>query len=122
VLVGLKVIEVNTGGVTVTTTVLVIPACVAEIVTGVDDGTGVLVTGNVTFVAPDGTVTEAGTLATAGLELDRAAVAPAVSAFALRLTRLAVLVTPPTRLTGEAVTELRTAGRTVIRADRVTPP
>jgi hypothetical protein len=98
------------------------PAYVAEIVTGVEDGTGVLDIGNVAFIAPAGTVTDAGTVATAGFELDRATVVPSAAAFPERFTRLAVLVTPPTRLTGDAVTELSAAGRTVSSADRVTPP
>src|SRR5713101_2639860 len=88
-------------GVTVSSAVLVAPPKLAEMVAKVDAVTDTVVTVNVALVAPAGTVTlpTAGTLAAAGLLLERVTTAPPVGAAALRVT-VATEELPPTTLVG----------------------
>ena len=91
-------------GVTVSSAVLVTPPKLAEIVAEVDAVTDTVVTVNVALVAPAGTVTlpTAGTLAAAGLLLERVTTAPPAGAAALRVT-VATEELPPTTLVGFSV-------------------
>ena len=91
-------------GLTVSVADWVTPLKVAEIVTGVavDTGVVVMVKADET-VAPWATVTDAGTEAIAGLELERETAAPPASAGALSVAVLAVVETPPAMLCGESV-------------------
>ena len=86
---------------TVSTAVLVAPPKLAEMVGEVDAVTDTVVTVNVALVAPAGTVTlpTAGTLAAAGLLLERVTTAPPAGAAALRVT-VATEELPPTTLVG----------------------
>lgn len=70
------------------------------------------------------TVTDAGTTATAGLELDRLTTAPPVGASPSKYTTFAVVDSPPVTFAGDNTSELGTAGRTpkpVLARDPVTP-
>src|SRR2546425_12367906 len=77
------------------------PPNVAEMVAEVDAVTDTVVTVNVALVAPAGTVTlpTAGTLAAAGLLLERVTSAPVAGAAALRVT-VTTEELPPTTLVG----------------------
>src|SRR3989441_668152 len=88
-------------GVTASSAVLVTPPKLAEIVAEVDAVTDTVVTVNVALVAPAGTVTlpTAGTLAAAGLLLERVTTAPPAGAAALKVT-VATEELPPTTLVG----------------------
>src|SRR3989442_9825610 len=88
-------------GVTVSSAVLVTPPKLAEIVAEVDAVTDTVVTVNVALVRPAGTVTlpTAGTLAAAGLLLERVTTTPPAGAAALRVT-VATEELPPTTLVG----------------------
>ena len=66
--------------------VLVTPAYDAEMVTGVDAVTALVLTVNVALLAPAVTVTLAGTVAAVVLSLDRETAAPPLGAGPLRLT------------------------------------
>ncbi len=92
------------GGATVKTALLVAPPNEPEIVTGVDEATGCVVTVNVLLVLPAATVTLAGTVATAVLLLDSVTTAPPLGAAALRVT-VPVEELPPTAVAGLTVTE-----------------
>src|SRR5438445_11843890 len=76
------------GGETVSSAVLVTPPKEAEMVAEVDAVTDTVVTLNVALVTPAGTVTlpTGGTLAAAGLLLERVTTAPPAGAAALRVT------------------------------------
>ena len=74
------------GGLTVNTAVRVTPAKVAEIVTGVEAVTAVVVMVKVALVAPAATVTLAGAAATVALALLRLTTAPPVGAPAVKVT------------------------------------
>jgi hypothetical protein len=91
-------------GVTVSSAVLVTPPKLAERVAEVDAVTDTVVTVNVALVAPAGTVTvpTRGTLAAAGLLLERVTAAPPAGAAALRVT-VATEELPPTTLVGFSV-------------------
>ena len=80
------------------------------------------VTANVAEVVPCATVTLAGTLAAAGLELDNETTAPPVGAAAVSVT-VPVPVCPLTIVLGLTVTLLSVAvgGLMVMMADFVTP-
>src|SRR3989442_351583 len=116
-------------GVTVSSAVLVTPPKLAEIVAEVDAVTDTVVTVNVALVAPAGTVTlpTAGTLAAAGLLLERVTTAPPAGAAALRVT-VATEEEPLATLAGlsvraESVTGGGGAGgETVSSAVLVRPP
>src|SRR2546427_4769327 len=91
-------------GVTASSAVLVTPPKLAEIVAEVDAVTDTVVTINVALVAPAGTVTlpTAGTLAAAGLLLERVTTTPPAGAVALNVT-VATEELPPTTLVGFSV-------------------
>jgi hypothetical protein len=107
---------------TVNVTVLVTPK-VAVITTEVFAMTGLVVIVNVAEVAPEGTVTAAGTCATFVLLLDRATEAPPAGAGPLSVT-VPVELAPPTTVAGVRVKVDRVTGVgafTVRVAVRVTP-
>ena len=89
-------------------------------VTGVLLVTGLVVTVNVAVVVPDGTVTLAGTWATAVLPLDSATTAPPVGAAAANVT-VPVDEVPPATEAGFTVTVLSDPVITDRLADCVTP-
>jgi hypothetical protein len=110
--------------VTVSVAVLVTPPCAADRVTEVLAVTDLVVTVNVALEAPAGTVTLAGTVATAVLLLESATTAPPDGAAPLSVT-VASEVLPPVTLVGlrtseESVTPLA-CGVTVSAAPLVTP-
>ena len=74
--------------------------------TGVEAVTARVVTVNVALVAPAGMVTLAGTVATAGLSLERETMTPPVRADPLSVT-LPVEGDPPLTLVGFSVSEVR---------------
>src|SRR2546427_10182383 len=88
-------------GVPVSSAVLVTPPKLAEIVAEVDAATDTVVPVNVALVRPAGTVTlpTAGTLAAAGLLLERVTTTPPAGAAALRVT-VTTEELPPTTLVG----------------------
>ena len=90
------------------------------IVTDVEDATGSVVTLKVAVVAPAATVTLAGTVAAAVLELVSVTTAPEGGALPVRVT-VPVELTPPKTLVGASVTEVKAAGVTVKVAVCVTP-
>jgi len=123
-LVGLRLIEtsVGGGGVTVSAADRVTPPDVAEIVTVCADVTAFVGNENPTVVAPAGTVTLAGTAATAALLLDSATTAPPAGAAALSVT-VPVDALPPVTLVGWRLSSVSDgAGVTVSWTDRVVPP
>jgi len=95
----------------------------AEMVTVVVTITTDVLTVNVALVAPAGTVTLAGTLATEGLLLERETTTPPLGAGPLNVT-VAVEELPPVTLDGLRLSEDRVGrggGVTVSEADRVVP-
>src|SRR2546422_431178 len=112
--------ERRTGcGFTVRVAGRVTPLYTAEMVTGVDAATVLVVTVNVGLVAPAGTVTLPGTVA-AVLLLDRVTDAPPAGARPFSVTG-PVEVPPPVTVVGFSASERRAAGFTVSMAVRVTP-
>ena len=114
-LVGFSVSEARVGpgggwGVTVSEAVCVTPAYDAEIVTGVELATAIVVTCTVARVSPAATVMLAGTVAAEVLLLDRETTVPAVGAGPLSIT-VPVDGLPPLTLVGLTVS-----------ADSVTEP
>jgi hypothetical protein len=108
-LVGLSVTEERAGSACITTVseaVLVTPAYDAEMVTGVDVVTALVLTVNIALLAPTGTVTLKGTLA-APLSLVSSTCAPPVSAGPLSVTVPVEDCAPPVTLVGFSVTEDR---------------
>jgi len=97
------------GGVTVRAAVRVTPEYDAESVTEVEEVTASVDTWKVALLAPDGTVTVAGTVATAVLLLERDTSAPPVGAGALSVT-VPVEGEPPFTLVGFRATEDNVAG------------
>jgi hypothetical protein len=91
--------DVTATGIRVNVKLLLTPPQSAEIVTGVEAATGVVVIANVADVAPPGTVTVAGAAAD-GDELCKFTTAPPAGAGAFRYTVFAVVVTPPTAEAG----------------------
>ena len=83
-------------------------------VTEVEAGTARVVTVNVALVAPVGTVTLAGTVATAVLLLERETMAPPVGAGPLSVT-LPVEGDPPLTLVGFSASEVRVGGGVTVR-------
>jgi hypothetical protein len=118
-LIGWRVSDANVtgGGFTVSVAVLVAPPPLAEIVTIVAVGTGLVATAKVTVVVPLGTVTALGTLAAAVLPLDSVTTIPPPEAGAFR--RMVPVDEPPpttfdgTRLT--EVTEIRGGGASTVQ-------
>ena len=90
--------------------VLVTPAYDAEMVTGVDAVTALVLTVNVALLAPAATVTLAGTVAVDVLLLERETAAPPVSAGPLSVTVPVEDCTPPVTLAGFSVSEDRVGG------------
>src|SRR5260221_12665866 len=106
-LVGFSVSALRVGpgggwGVTVSEAVCVTPAYDAEIVTGVELATAIVVTCTVARVSPAATVTLAGTVAAEVLLLDRETTVPAVGAGPLSIT-VPVDGFPPLTLVGFTV-------------------
>ena len=87
--------------------VLVTPAYDAEMVTGVDAVTALVLTVNVALLAPAATVTLAGTVAVDVLLLERETAAPPVSAGPLSVTVPVEDCPPPVTLVGFSVSEER---------------
>jgi hypothetical protein len=85
---------------------LVTPAYDAEMVTGVDAVTALVLTVNVELLAPAATVTLAGTVAVDVLLLERETVAPPAGADPLSVT-VPVEGDPPVTLVGFSVSEER---------------
>src|SRR2546426_10549385 len=118
------------GGVIVSRAVLVRPPKLAEMVAEVDAVTDTVVTVNVALVAPPGTVTfpTAGTLAAAGLLLERVTSAPPAGAAAVKVTVPVEDAGPATLVGFSASAESVTGGGggggglTVSRAVLLTPP
>jgi len=129
-LVGFSVSEARVGpgggwGVTVSEVVCVTPAYDAEIVTGVELATAIVVTCTVARVSPAATVMLAGTVAAEVLLLDRETTAPPLGAGPLSIT-VPVDGFPPLTLVGLTVSALRVGlgggwGVTVSGAVCVTP-
>ena len=90
--------------------VLVTPAYDAEIVTGVDAVTALVLTVNVALLAPAATVTLAGTVAVDVLLLDRETATPPLGAGPLSVTVPVEVCTPPVTLVGFSVSEERVGG------------
>ena len=86
--------------------VLVVPVYDAEMVTGVDAVTALVLTVNVALLAPAAIVTLADTLA-APLLLESSTCAPPVSAGPLSVTVPVEVCTPPVTLVGFSVSEER---------------
>ena len=94
-------------------------------VTGVDAATALVVTAKVALVAPAGTVTLEGTLATAVLLLESVTWAPPAGAGPLSVTVPVEDCTPPTTLVGFSVSDERGGGAegvTVREAVLLIPP
>ena len=89
---------------------MVTPAYDAEMVTGMDAVTALVLTVNVALLAPAATVTLAGTVAVDVPLLDRETAAPPVSAGPLRVTVPVEDCTPPVTLAGFSVSEERVGG------------
>jgi len=102
---------------------LVVPVYDAEMVTGVDVATALVLTVNVALLAPAATITLVGTVAAALLPLERETVAPPAGAGPLNVT-VPVEGDPPVTLVGFSVSEERVGracGSTVSEAVLVTP-
>lgn len=117
---GVSSIDLRPAGKTVIVVCKLMPSKPAEIVTGVDAVTGLVVIVNVALVSPPGMVTDAGTAATAGLLLDNATITPFDGAAPLRVMVPDVAL-PPVTLGGSSVADVTAGGRTVNVADCVTP-
>ena len=108
-------------GLTVSVAVLLTALYVPVIVTEVLAATDEVVTVKFALVAPAGTVTLAGTVATDGLLLDNATMAPPLGAAAVSVA-VPVALVPPVTLAGLTLTALRLAdGATVSVVVRVVP-
>ena len=121
---GLRLRPVNVGldeaaGATVSTAERDTPPAVAEMVTELVWVTDIVVTVNVVLVEPPGTVTLAGTDATAGLLLARATLCPPEGALADRVM-LPVTCAPPVTLVGLRATldGVGAAGAVTVQPDR----
>ena len=93
----------------------------AQIVTEVEAVTAVVDTVKFAALAPAGTVTLAGTVATAGLVLRSATTAPPAGAAALRVT-VPIEAAPPVTLWGLRLNEERLGRVTVSTAELLAPP
>ncbi len=87
--------------------VLVTPAYDAEMVTGVDAVTALVLTVNVALLAPAATVTLAGTVAVDVPLLDRETATPPLGAGPLSVTVPVEVCPPPVTLVGFSVSEER---------------
>src|SRR5690349_13867139 len=115
-------IEVSARGATVSVAVRVTPLAVAVMVTGVAAATAVVVMTNVAWVAPCGTVTLAGTAATAGSDELRFTAIPAAGAAPPITTLLPLNAVPPTVVVDPSVREVSPTGFSVRFAVLVTLP
>jgi hypothetical protein len=118
---GEKVTDVGTGALTVSVADFEVEPCEPVIVTVAFVAVGIVVTVNVTEVAPDGTVTDVGTVATAVLLEASVIVVPAEPAGLVRVT-VPVTEVPPVTADGETVTLERALGLIVRFADCVVGP
>lgn len=100
--VGFKTRDARLAGLTVTDAVIAVCCFTAEIVTGVAAATPSVVTVNVTDVAPEGTVTEVGTVAAAVFELKMKTGTPPVGA-AGEIVTVPVTLLPPMTVAGASV-------------------
>jgi len=89
--------------------------------TEVDDDTGLVLTVKVPLVAPAGTITLEGTVATPVLLLESRTWAPPAGAGPLSVTVPVEDCAPPTTLVGFSVSEETVGGVTVSEAVRVLP-
>jgi hypothetical protein len=110
--IGLKLKELKATGAMVKAAVLEELPLVAVMVTEVEAETANVVTVNVAVVLPDATVTEAGTVAAAGLLLDKVTVIPPVGADAANVT-VAWEEVPPVTEVGLKLKALKATGATV---------
>jgi len=117
---GLTLSEESVGGVTVSEAVRVAPPYDPEIVTEVDDPTGLVLTVKVAVVPPPGTVTLAGTVAAPVLLLDSDTTAPPLGAELLSVT-VPLDELPPVTLDGLTLSEESVGGVTVSEAVCVAP-
>jgi hypothetical protein len=97
--VGLRVTVEMSAGLTVRVAVMAVCCLTAEIVTGVGGATPKVVTVNATDVAPEGTVTDVGTVAVVTLELERKTKTPPAGA-AAEIVTVPVEGFPPTTVAG----------------------
>jgi len=119
-LIGLNVSEETVGGVTVSEADMLTPPYDAEMVTGVDAATALVLIVKVAVLLPAGTVALEGTL-TAPLLLESITCAPPAGAGPLSVTVPVDDCTPVT-LVGFNVSEETVGGVTVSEADALTPP
>lgn len=108
-------------GTTVNPNVVVTPEYIAVNVTGVDMVTLPAPNVKVAEVAPDATVTNAGTVAAEGFELESATTAPPAGAGAVRLT-VPVPPWPLAMVPGDTDTALNAAGRGLMVDTKVLLP
>ena len=118
--VGFSVSEDRTGGITVSVVVWIAPPEDAEIVTGVEAATALVLIANVVLVAPAGTVTLPGTVAAAVLSLDSVTCAPPAGAGPSSVA-VPVELLPPVTVVGFTPSEETTGGVTLSVLVRVTP-
>jgi hypothetical protein len=118
---GLNVNEVSTGGSIVSEADWVTPPKTPEMVTDVAVATALVRTVKMALVAPAGTVTLEGTVATPVLLLDKATAAPPLGAGPFSIT-VALDELPPVKLERLRISEVGTGGITVSEAVSVTPP
>jgi hypothetical protein len=117
---GLSVKEVSAGGSIVSEAVCVVPAYTALIVTEVAVPTALVLTVKMAFVAPGGTVTVDGTVATPVLLLERTTTAPPLGAGPFSVT-VALDELPPVTVAGLSVSDVGAGGVTVSEAVCVVP-
>ena len=111
--VGFRTTDATLAGLTVKGAVTATCCFTAEIVTGVAVATPRVVTGNVTEVAPTGTITEVGTVAAKAFELERKTGTPPVGA-AAEIVTVPVEGFPPTTVTGASVRPVGTGAVAVM--------
>lgn len=109
---GLRETDWRMAGSTVKEAVCVTPAYVAEIVTPTDDATPVVVTVKSTYVAPAGTVTFGGVVATDALELESETTIPPAGAVVVSETR-PVAGRPPLMTAGDTDAQVKVGGKGV---------
>jgi hypothetical protein len=112
--------DARVGGTTVRDAVSVVPLDVAVMVTEADAATGAVATVNVALVAPAGTVTAGGTLATEGSLLDKETTAPPLGAALLKLM-MPVEEAPPVTVLGLTESKLSVEASTPSSAFSLTP-
>jgi hypothetical protein len=118
---GDNVNDETAAGISVNVALLLTPPYTAEIVTGVEAATAVVVIVKLTDVAPAGTVTHTGTEAD-GDELCSGTIAPPAGAGPFRVTVFAVVLLPPVVEAGDRTTDETAAGTSVNVALVLAPP